>query len=217
MANDLILTGNKALSNVQRSISVLNKLLPNSLDKLAWWNSLSYDWKNIFLSELKASEIEFNQKPDFYLEKLFNITLFDTTKLKICKNQIQDISPLGNLTQLTSLDLRYNQIQDISTLGNLTKLTRLRLDVNKIQDISALGNLTQLTELALHANQIRNISALRHLTQLISLDLGRNQIQDISPLATLENLETLHLGLTPISQPNIDWLQSKLPNCWIIY
>ncbi|WP_273383325.1 leucine-rich repeat domain-containing protein [Actinobacillus porcinus] len=146
MANDLILMGNKALANVQRSISVLNKLLPNSFDRLAWWNALSQDWKNLFFSVLEISEIAFNQKPDFYLEKLFN-----TTKLKIAQKQIQDISPLGNLTQLTYLRLAHNKIQDIS------------------------------------------------------------------PLAKLENLNKLELNGNPVTQSDIDWLQSKLPNCRITY
>ena len=268
MANLPIVKKNTELQNINKNLSIVNRLLPtvelqSSFNKLAWWNTLSQGWKCAFWGELNISEIEFNKKPDFYLEKLFNTTtelwfdyelvdfykiqdisplgnltqlttlifwgecqiqdisalgnLIKLKKLHLSENKIQNISSLGNLTQLTSLDLEYNQIQDISVLRHLTQLISLDLRHNQIQDISVLSNLIQLTELNLLGNEIQGISALRHLTQLISLDLGRNQIQDISPLGTLENLETLHLGGNPISQPNIDWLQSKLPNCWIIY
>jgi len=55
-------------------------------------------------------------------------------------NQIEDISPLANLTKLTFLYLDYNQIEDISVIENLVNLIRLRLRHNKIKDILPLVN-----------------------------------------------------------------------------
>ena len=46
-------------------------------------------------------------------------------------NQISDISPLKDMTDLTYLDLNNNQISDISTLKNLTNLTNLDLKFNQ--------------------------------------------------------------------------------------
>ncbi|MDP0020151.1 leucine-rich repeat domain-containing protein [Glaesserella parasuis] len=201
MTNLPIIKKNTEIQKINKNLSIVNRLLPtvelqSSFNKLAWWNTLSQGWKYVFWGELNISEIEFNKKPDFYLEKLFNTTTelwFDYDLVDFYK--IQDISPLGNLTQLTTLMFWGGkcQIQDISALGNLIKLKKLYLSENKIQNISSLGNLTQLT----------------------SLDLEYNQIRDISPLVKLENLETLYLKGNPITQLDIDWLQSKLPNCKI--
>nr|WP_277996021.1 leucine-rich repeat domain-containing protein [Aphanizomenon flos-aquae] len=49
------------------------------------------------------------------------------TTLYLSENQISDIKPLSNLTNLTSLTLRVNQISDIKPLSNLTNLTFLTL------------------------------------------------------------------------------------------
>ncbi|MEG4999523.1 leucine-rich repeat domain-containing protein [Microcoleus sp. B4-D4] len=92
---------------------------------------------------------------------------------------ITDISPLGSLTNLTTLDLGYNQITDISALRSLTNLTTLDLSTNEITDVSALRSLTNLTELNLYENRITDISALRSLTNLTQLNLVDNQITDL--------------------------------------
>jgi internalin A len=58
--------------------------------------------------------------------------------LALDNNQICDISPLANLTNLTLLVLSDNQISDISVLAGLTALTELRIGYNQISDISPL-------------------------------------------------------------------------------
>ncbi|MDG6827877.1 leucine-rich repeat domain-containing protein [Glaesserella parasuis] len=152
MTNLPIIKKNTEIQKINKNLSIVNRLLPtvelqSSFNKLAWWNTLSQGWKYVFWGELNISEIEFNKKPDFYLEKLFNTTTelwFDYDLVDFYK--IQDISPLGNLTQLTTLMFWGGkcQIQDISALGNLIKLKKLYLSENKIQNISALGNLIKL-------------------------------------------------------------------------
>jgi len=114
-------------------------------------------------------------------------------------NQIGDISPLANLTSLTSLSLSDNQISDISPLANLTGLTELELGANQISDISLLANLTSLIELGLEATEISDISPLASLTDLTSLNLWGSQVSDISPLAGLASLTQLDLGANQIS------------------
>jgi len=92
---------------------------------------------------------------------------------------LTDISPLGSLTNLTTLHLGYNNITDISSLGSLTNLTELDLSTNEITDISALRSLTNLTTLNLYENRITDVSALRSLTNLTELNLHDNEITAI--------------------------------------
>ncbi|MEG4011334.1 leucine-rich repeat domain-containing protein [Microcoleus sp. S1D4] len=92
---------------------------------------------------------------------------------------LTDISPLGSLTNLTTLHLGCNNITDISALRSLTNLTELDLYENRITDVSALRSLTNLTELNLYENRITDVSALRSLTNLTELNLHDNEITAI--------------------------------------
>ena len=85
-------------------------------------------------------------------------------------NDISDLSPLKNLTNLTVLVLSGNSILDVSPLRNLTNLTVLLLDRNLIMDVSPLRNLIDLTILGLSYNPVQDASSIRdlenHLTKL---------------------------------------------------
>jgi len=120
-----------------------------------------------------------------------------TVKLNLGRNQISDITPLNQLTNLQWLNLYDNHIESVFPLGNLTKLQALYLGNNLINDISSLSTLTNLEILSLNHNQITDITPLANLTNLGgpfgALDLGKNLITDISPLANLTKLEWLSL------------------------
>lgn len=114
--------------------------------------------------------------------------------------KFSDLSPLSNLTGLTSLDLRgCNQITDLSPLSNLINLSSLNLaGCDKISDIYPLAHLTNLTWLDLSAwdldSPLSDLSPLSALTQLKSLNLRlRQNVSDLTPLAELAELESLDL------------------------
>ena len=94
--------------------------------------------------------MKFKPKEILVLEKIYGITLekislseditrvrnrncyqLDSNKkivgLNLDENQISDITPLQELTQLTSLALFNNQISDITSLQQLTQLNILSL------------------------------------------------------------------------------------------
>ena len=129
------------------------------------------------------------------------------TRLDILGNQIQDVTPLENLTQIANLNLSDNQISDIESLASLRRITRLEISGNKIQDVTPLKNLTQITNLNLSGNQISDISTLvglnpvketisqyepnyrcnaaNNLKNLEALWISGNSISDLTPLRTL--------------------------------
>ncbi len=113
--------------------------------------------------------------------------------LYLNRNQISDISALGNLTNMENLILDENRISDISPLKNMRHLYQLMLADNQIEDISGLEDMTKLTRLGLEKNRIQNISALGNLQKLTFLNLEDNQINDISALAELTQLDCLRL------------------------
>jgi len=114
--------------------------------------------------------------------------------LSLNNNQISDISPLSNLTNLGGwLNLHNNKISDISPLSNLTILWSLHLEFNQISDVSPLANLNHLDLLWIFENRISDISPLSNLANLKTLAISWNAITDISPLSSLTNLEGLYL------------------------
>ena len=70
-----------------------------------------------------------------FSEIIKNIKDLNITYLDLSGNQIKDISPIANLTNLEDLYLSYNQIEDISSIANLSNIKRLRLSNNQIREI----------------------------------------------------------------------------------
>ena len=165
-------------------------------------------------------------------------------RVTVTENDIRDLSPLSNLTQLEFLNILHRDLTNISPLENLTKLSELTLwrrntsppsstlvltslagltkltylflSNNNVEDISPLRGLTALTNLILNDNRIVDISPLRDLTALKQLQLGFNEITDISPLSSLINLEDLHLRHN-VALSDISHLRylTKLKELWL--
>ena len=132
--------------------------------------------------------------------------LTQLTTLTLWNNNIIDITPLAQLTKLRTLNLRENQITDITPLTQLTQLTTLNLSKNQVYDVTPLAQLTQLRTLDLSENEINDVTPLTQLTQLTKLDLSKNQVNDVTPLAQLTRLTELDLednniiDITPLAK-----------------
>jgi len=97
---------------------------------------------------------------------------------------ISDISPLGELTNLERISLRNNSITDISALSGLNNLDTVFLGQNDITDISVLENCTELRQLSLFRNEnLADISPLEQLTNLELIAIGYCNVKDLTPLA----------------------------------
>ncbi len=103
---------------------------------------------------------------------------------------IENIEGMEYMVNLEKIDFWRNNIEDLTPLRNLTKLKYLELGDNSISDISALSSLTNLETLSLHRNDIRDVTPLRNLTKLSDLNLSfNNNLSDLSPLDNLKLLE----------------------------
>ncbi|CAD7082790.1 unnamed protein product [Hermetia illucens] len=116
--------------------------------------------------------------------------------LKVKNNQL---SPSYGITfqNLVFLDLYDNQIEKISNLDGLKNLTVLLLGKNRITEITGLASVKNtLRVLDLHGNKIANIvNRINCLQHLKSLNLAGNQIRQINPndFAGMTNLKELNL------------------------
>ena len=161
-------------------------------------------------TELRELYLGDNQVSDITpLAQLTQIRELDLTRNK----DISDITPLAQLTQIRKLHLTGNQVSDITPLAQLTQLQMLTLSANNIIDVTPLAELTQLQTLSARGNNIIDIAPLAELTQLRTLSLGGNDIIDIAPLAALAQLRTLYLDnnsiidLAPLAElTQLTWL-----------
>jgi len=125
------------------------------------------------------------------------VTVADLTDMQLSND---DIIPLQYLTNLEELYLWGNNISDLSPLANLTELTVLRVG-GPVSDITPLTNLVNLEELRMSGCNVNDLTPLTNLTKITYLTLRDNQITDISPLAGLSEFAYIRLDGNPIT----DW------------
>ena len=203
---------NKAIINELNGIKQIIKNLKNSGDK------------NIMQPNLQKKELDLTGKKidANFLKSLVNYPNLE--KLKLCNNNLTDISPLNNCSfkQLQILNLSMNQIKDISVFQKLKfqKLSELYLDKNKIYNIEPLSkiDLTHLQRLNLSNNEIEDISVFDRMNapHLKYLNLSNNKIDDISVFGSVEFKEIKELFLDnnkidiDISSYTIEFLESRI-------
>ena len=190
---------------------------------------------DIYLSEiLNYTTLELRAQYNYggsmvYIESISDVAMFKNLK-KLCVygwSSISDISPVKGLTKLEYLFLGGHNIKSIEALRNLTKLQTLYLDGNHFSDLSPLSGLKSLKTLSLDGgydddeisiSNVRNLEPLRSLTNLEYLFLRQTSVADLTPLAGLSKLKRLSLWDTPyLSEEQVNWLQSQLPNCEILW
>ncbi len=106
-------------------------------------------------------------------------------KLSLVVDQIEDIGPLGALTDLEELELyasegRKTKLTDVKVLGQLTKLTKLRVSA-PVKDFECLRKLKGITELSLSGANIDDLSVLSELP-LARLRVGATKITSFKGL-----------------------------------
>jgi len=129
-----------------------------------------------------------------------------------CKQEISDVAVLRDLP-LTTLALYDNEIEDVSPVGEMASLDRLYLGANPAWDYAALSGLRRLRLLNLDSLDGAIVDSFAFLEGLnledLSLCLLRPADGDWSPVSTLEYLHILRLWNAP--EEAVDAARS-LPN-----
>lgn len=107
-------------------------------------------------------------------------------KLSIQGNQITDISPLFELTQLEQLKLNCNPITNIKGIEAMSELRMISLANCEVEDISPLFNLPNLKHLQLEYSPAKSIEGIEKCKYLCGLYIDGTQITDLSPLANVD-------------------------------
>ena len=90
---------------------------------------------------------------------------------KLTLDFIQSKCPNQKLEEIKNLNLWGNELEDISLLGNLSNLEIASLSINKIKNLEPLKNLTNLKELYLRKNLIDDLKQIENLKNLQNLKI----------------------------------------------
>lgn len=157
--------------------------------EIAWWTSLSPEWKKI-LGDKNA------------LRKYPNVkdieNLAFTFDLDLSSSKITDIKPLSKIKELRKLNISNTAIDDITPLDSCRILGELNISNSKVRDITTIAHLKSLRKLYMNNLELKDITPVAGLTKLLELEASDNQINDLSPLSKLENLEKLNLSVNKI-------------------
>ncbi|MGP1447293.1 MAG: leucine-rich repeat domain-containing protein [Candidatus Limimorpha sp.] len=172
-----------------------------------WWNSLTYNWKELFGKDIAIADgVMLSQvsmvNPTDYIVTLPILNPLDSTVMKweetTTKSNIDALFlQLKAITQKQSLDVSNNpSIFSIEPLSELTELNTLNISNTKVRDISPLRNANKLTKLIANHTEINDLSALKYDIVLKELDVANTFVYDLSILNALVNLERLDFSNT---------------------
>ncbi|MDH4274057.1 MAG: leucine-rich repeat domain-containing protein [Gammaproteobacteria bacterium] len=172
----------------------------NELARIVEINLTGRNCADLYKKLAKKNELVLTKSRDLQdLTPLRELT--HVTALTLSKNKIDDLTPIAGLKKLKSLTADHNMLRDISTIQNFKNLSDLDVSDNPITDIAVISKLRGLK--TLFVNNLKstdsmamplNIGPLATLTKLKFLALSNNGITDISPLSGLTNLESLNLA-----------------------
>ncbi|KAK2178549.1 hypothetical protein NP493_539g02055 [Ridgeia piscesae] len=135
------------------------------------------------------------------LETLTKLRLLDMSH-----NLLRRIDPavLGRLQQLVTLKLAMNEIEEMSEMPRLTELTVLHLNDNKLKSLDGVQALPHLIELYTQRNNLVDIAPLAASFRLSVLDASDNKIDSLHGVVhiikDLKQLQTILLLGNPIER-----------------
>lgn len=121
-----------------------------------WWEGLPSFWKTLLSSQNNTSV-----RPT--KEELHSIINMKSLKLN---GVIQEIEPIGRLTNLESLDLSNSMIDDLSSLYALHNLKSLDISNTTISDLSPLSNNKELRFVNIENTKVTSLQPLHELTNI---------------------------------------------------
>lgn len=156
---------------------------------------------NIFpLSELKKVKI-LNLHNNLITDISPISTYRDLTVLDLSKNKLSNLHALKSISfaKEGGINLSENEIEDLSPLGNIyvplnMESFYLNVENNRITSLNGLEKLAGLTELYAGNNQLTDISSIQDLQRLKYIDLENNQLSTITMLPDSGQLEVLKLA-----------------------
>ncbi len=165
------ITGSKANKFMAENPSVL--VVHESVALSNWWNSMSEEWKNIFM-EISVLDPNPSKEQLHQAAKVTHLDISGNTKIK-------ELTPLKMLEYLSSLNCSNTGIENLGPISDLIDL----------QSLNCSGT------------PIDNCEPLRDLLGLEYLDLSNTGLTDIQCISRIKSLKQLNISATGISVINV--------------
>lgn len=197
----------QALSFAQARPEV--KVIYESEELSAWWESIPTNWKQVF-----SGLVEVSQPP--LREQLYEISTIRS--INISGNAaIQTLSPLRKLPSLNYLNAAGSSVSSILEIKELQELRELDISSTKVVDLSPLSGLQGLEKLNISNTQVSEIEVLGQLRNLRELEMDNVAISSAKPILSLIRLEKLYAdGVQALMQVE-EQLWDSLPSAHLVY
>lgn len=119
-------------------------------------------------------------------------TICQTRFLNLQGNKgIDDLAPLLEFSELTSLNMSGTSVHDLSPLRNSNKLKTLNASNTNITDLSPLRYCNSLQDIDVSSTQIKDLDVLYMLNNVEKLNISNTRVNDISPVAACSDMTHL--------------------------
>lgn len=136
-------------------------------------------------------------------QQITNLTplseLSDLRYLDCSGTKVSDINPIRNLNKIKELNISDTYVADISNLKYANGVQIFKADNLNLSDISIVSFYKDLNNLSVANTNVDDISSLSRCTNLSSLNISGTQVSDISPLKDLLKLHNLDISNTLVS------------------
>ena len=122
-----------------------------------------------------------------------------TTDVDVSDNdEITNINPLAELSDLRSLDCSNTKVSDISPIRNHNKIKDLNISGTRVTDISNLKYANVVQNFEADNINISDISIVTFFKDLTNLSIANTNVSDIASVARCKSLSSLNLSHTKI-------------------
>lgn len=125
--------------------------------------------------------------------------LSELRSLNCSGTKISDINPIRNLNKIKELNISNTNVKDITNLKYANVVQNFKADNIKISDISVVSFFEDLNSLSLANTNVNDITPVSGCVNLTTLDLSGTQVTNLSPLSDLLKLYDLDISNTQVS------------------
>ncbi|MEO0486502.1 MAG: hypothetical protein AAF092_11380 [Pseudomonadota bacterium] len=142
------------------------------------------------------------ERPEFKYLHSIPPQISDLPRLtNVCLNftEITDLEPLRSIHTIDTLAAIGCPVVSLTPLCELTRLSSLYLQQTLVEDLQPLAGCSDLRVLVLDETEVSDLRPLAKLTDLRILAFGRTRVSDLTPLSKLEYLESISASDTPVN------------------
>ena len=180
----------------------------NSAELQSWWNTLSSEWKKVFLTKLGTQKVTVLE-----LHKIAQIEQID-----IANNpRITSLAPLSKLLKLRTLHCANTKISSLEALKYTDELVSLNCSNTPISDLMPLSNLRKIQVLKINKTKVSNLEPLRSAKELSFLFCENTEVKNVQMLHNLRKLSYVYADNSRVNDESIYNLRKHNKSILVIY